>query len=319
MNLKRTLLSLAIAGATAAPMIASAANGAVYGNIRYGISQTDSGVKGADAVSAFGNKASRFGIKGETDLGNGMTGYGHWEIGMFAAKLRELKVGVKGDFGNVYMGDKTNHAWDSVMSTDDTWWYGGSQHITDGVQSNAITYQGGFGAISFGVTAEMSGAETTTDAAGVTTTDAKQESVDTLEYVIGYDAGVAQFAFGVHDKSTVLAASDPEAVTGFLVKSTIGEVAVALDFQSQDGITATDADVTSTQLQLGYGSFLLQIGQQESSIGAVSVTPSTTVLTYTQSLGPDTSIWYEYASTDVDVAGTDNSTVIAATLKYNIM
>ena len=73
------------------------------------------------------------------------------------------------------------------------------------------------------------------------------------------------------------------------------------------------------QLQLGYGSFQLQIGQQESSIGAVSVTPSTTVLTYTQSLGPDTLIWYEYASDGDDIAGSDDVTSIAATLKYNIM
>jgi predicted porin len=309
MNLKKTILSLAIAGATAAPMIASAANGSVYGNIRYGFSSADAGGV-SETVNSLHNFGSRWGMKGETDLGNGMTAYGHYEANMFTpAGPREAKIGVKGDFGDIYMGDGINHTWDSMMTTDNTWWYGGTQHITEGAQSNAITYMGGSGPVSFGITAEMAAQAVNAD----------EEAMDRMEVVVGYDAGVAQVAIGMSDQSTKLAANDPEAVMGLLVKSSVAGVGVAFDYQAQDGITAADADLTSIQLELSANGFIFQYGQQEASTGAVSVTPTALVLGYTQSLGPDTLIYYEYLSSDSDVVGVDTATTLAAVLKYNIM
>jgi len=315
MNLKRTLLSLAVAGVAAAPIMASAADGSMYGNIRYGFTQTDDG--SANKENILKNMGSRIGMKGDTDLGNGMTGFGHYEVHMVNGGLRELKVGVKGDFGQVYMGDKTNHTWDSMMTTDNSWWWGGQEHITEGVQSNAITYMGGSGPVSFGITAAMSAQET----------NAADESVDQMEIGLGFDAGLAQIAIAMTDEKKTT--SDPEATVGVVVKTTAGPLGVAFDYQTQDGTTTNvvgdvNADLTSMQLEITMDSFLFQYGQQESTASVVegsasaSKNPSTMVLSYTQNLGPDTLIYYEYANRDFDTSADDESRVTAV-LKYNIM
>jgi predicted porin len=207
MNLKKTILALAVAGVAAAPMMASAAghgpDSAVYGSMRYGVESVDNGGT-TERVTTLRNFGSRFGIKGETDLGNGMTAFGKWEAHMFGAALRDFQIGLKGDFGQVYAGDGINHTWDSYMSTDDTWWYGGQSHLSDGVQSNAITYMGGAGAVSFGITAQMNAQAVNAD----------EETVDAIEIVVAFDAGPVNIALGMTDVKT--SPVDTEAVTGLV-------------------------------------------------------------------------------------------------------
>lgn len=312
MNLKRTLLSLAVASVAAAPIMASAADGSVYANVRYGFTQMDNG--DAENTNTLKDMGSRWGMKGDTDLGNGMTAFGHYEQRMThqtnsdASKIgdnvRSLKVGVKGDFGQVYMGDDINHTWDTMMTTDDTWWYGGSEHITEGLQNNTITYMGGSGPVSFGISAQMTPQDLNAD----------EESVDAMEIGVSFDAGVAQIAVAMTDEKK--ATADPEAVMGVVVKTTAGPLGVALDYQTQDG-TGTDSDVTSMQLQVTMDNFLFQYGENEN--GKVDLTTqSNMVLSYYTSLGPNTLIWYEYGNVDFD-SSADDSSNISATLKYNIM
>jgi len=307
MNLKKTILAIAVAGITAAPMIASAAghgpDSAVYGSMRYGIETSDAGGN-AERVTQFRNFGSRFGIKGATDLGNGMTVFGKWEAHMFGAGLRDFQLGLKGDFGQVYVGDSINHTWDSYMSTDDTWWYGGSRKLSDGVQSNAITYMGGAGAVTFGLTAQMS-----EEAA-----NANEEAIDAIEAVVAFDAGPVNIALGMTDKK--VSPTDEEAVIGLVVKGDAGGFGYKVDFQSQSAPSGSNADKSSFQLQGSFGNFIAQYGSQDNG---GTETPTTLVLTYTQSLGPKTLVWYEFANSDEDVAGGDASTVLAATLKYEIL
>lgn len=309
MNLKKTVLSLAIAGITAAPMIASAAghgpDSAVYGSMRYGVESVDAGGT-TERVTQLRNFGSRFGIKGETDLGNGMTAFGKWEAHMFGAALRDFKIGLKGDFGQVYAGDGIDHTWDSFMSTDDTWWYGGSLHLSDGVQSNAVTYMGAAGPAQFGVTLAM----------GEQANNADEEMVDAIEAVVAFDAGPVNIALGLSDVSNNVAANDPEPVIGFVVKGAAGGFGYKVDFQSQDAINNGTADQTSLQLQGSFGSFYAQYGTQETT--GVTASPSALVLGYTQSLGPKTLVWYEFRNADADTAA-DAVTTIAATLKYEIL
>ncbi len=86
---------MAVAGIIAAPM-AVQADGSLYASARVGFSHTSTGdadefeatsddfatvditeEEGSDQM-AIGSWASRFGAKGETDLGNGMTGFGKY-------------------------------------------------------------------------------------------------------------------------------------------------------------------------------------------------------------------------------------------------
>jgi predicted porin len=338
MNLKKTILALAVAGVAAAPMMASAAghgpDSAVYGSLRYGVESVDAGGT-SDRVTTLRNFGSRFGIKGETDLGNGMTAFGKWEAHMFGAALRDFQIGLKGDFGQVYAGDGIDHAWDSYMSTDDTWWYGGQSHLSDGVQSNAITYMGGAGGVTFGVTARLAdnnanavvavpavvGTATVPSVAAVDQSNrvVDDNAIDAIEAVVAFDAGPVNIALGMTDVKT--SPVDTEAVIGLVVKGAAGGFGYKVDFQSQGAASgSTNDDASSLQLQGSFGSFYAQYGSSDTgAIGAASATPTNLVLGYTQTLGAKTLVWYEFISQDADVVGTDTSTTIAATLKYDIL
>ena len=87
MNLKKTAIALAVASVAATPLVA-AADGTIYGSMRYGFENTGDGFvrdangnitgNNTEAVNQFKNFGSRFGFKGDTDLGNGLTAFGHW-------------------------------------------------------------------------------------------------------------------------------------------------------------------------------------------------------------------------------------------------
>ncbi|MCH7881833.1 MAG: porin [Proteobacteria bacterium] len=301
MKFKTSAIALAIASIVSVPMVASA-EGSLYASARYGFSSADSGVTGEDTVNSLHNFGSRIGIKGSTDLGNGMTGYGQWEAHLFGGGLRDFKVGVKGDFGDIYMGDGINHAWDSVMSTDGTWWYGGGMHLTDGVQSNAITYQGGGGGVSFGVTIQMAGEFDAND-----DPEPIQEDMDATELVVSFDVGDITLAVGITD------VEGSETITGLLAKGSAGDFYWAVDYQMQDAV-GTFGDRTSLQFEGGTGPFLVQYGMLDDDTGAE---PTALVLTYTKSLGPDTLVYFEYFTKDSD--GGDDPNTLGIVLKHNLL
>jgi predicted porin len=314
MNFKRTVLALAVAGISAAPMIASAAahadSGSIYANVRYGISSLDAGGN-SERVTKVQNFGSRYGMKGETDLGNGMTAFGSFEDGMVPradGNVRDIKVGLKGDFGQVFVGDKTDHTWDTYMSTDSTWWFGGTQKLSDGIQKG-ITYMGTAGPVSFGVSAAMD-----EDA-----NNADEETLDQIEFVASFDAGPVNIALGMTDENESPSAADPEPVTGFVVKGNAGGFGYAVDYQMQGAPTGSTADRTSFQLQGSYGNIIAQYGVINTDGVGNEASPTNLTLTYTQNLGPATLVYYEFRSLDADTPTSDAATVLAAVLKYNIM
>ena len=149
MNFKKTALLLAMAGITAAPMAAQAD---IYASARIGLINQD--VDGGANTMDIKGIGSRFGAKSETDLGNGMTGFGkyEWSVNVDdssapALGLRHGIVGLKGDFGSVTLG-RTYHTFYNfvVGPTDNPWWGSGYAMVGYvGRTSNAITYAGGAG------------------------------------------------------------------------------------------------------------------------------------------------------------------------------
>jgi predicted porin len=75
MKFKTSAIALAVAGSVAAPMAAQA-EGSVYASARVGLENVDTAGISDVRMRSFG---SRFGVRGETDLGNGMTGFGRYE------------------------------------------------------------------------------------------------------------------------------------------------------------------------------------------------------------------------------------------------
>jgi len=110
--MKQKLIALAIASALSAPAFADNANVEVYGKAFLTIDQHDTGVAGSSSAMRVNTNASRFGVKGSEDLGDGLKGLFQYEVEMDAdgnsgaglGKTRNSYFGLQGDFGKVVLG-----------------------------------------------------------------------------------------------------------------------------------------------------------------------------------------------------------------------
>ena len=300
---KSSLLALAIAGTLAAPAVMA---GGGYVSARLGVDMKTSDDDTAESTT-FGNISSRLGWKGETDLGNGLTAFGKVEVGDLSTEsangfsLRDLHVGLAGDFGKVIIGERVYGAYYNHVSgpVDAPYFATSIGLVESGRTDQAITYQGGNDMFSFEVTAEADGTDST-DANGVTSG------------VSGVQAGAS---IGLGDNWTIAAAfRDAEdsglqatngSVSGVTVYGSLGDISLAGSFQSDDdddGITAT----------VGFGSFWLEFSSID--MGVADVTPTQVAIGGEWALGENTSFWAEASSLDSD-GGTDSSRITGA-LKF---
>jgi predicted porin len=110
--MKQKLIALAIASALSAPAFADNANINVYGKAFLTFDQHDTGVAGASSAMRVNTNASRFGVKGDEDLGDGLKAVYQYEVEMDAdgstgaglGKTRNSFAGLQGGFGNVVLG-----------------------------------------------------------------------------------------------------------------------------------------------------------------------------------------------------------------------
>lgn len=103
--MKKNMIALAIASAIAAPAVMADAP-TVYGKANLAI---QSNAAGNDTGISVDSVASRFGIKGSADLGNGLQAVYKWEFEVVPDAKTELNnrnqyVGLAGGFGTVLMG-----------------------------------------------------------------------------------------------------------------------------------------------------------------------------------------------------------------------
>ena len=95
--MNRKLLVAVVSGALALPLAASVqADATVYGNLRYGVTMEDDDKPGSNSTWTLGsNRGSRFGIKGSTEAGEGLTAGFQIE--------RNLNDGLTARHHNVYL------------------------------------------------------------------------------------------------------------------------------------------------------------------------------------------------------------------------
>ncbi|MDD3884361.1 MAG: porin [Gallionella sp.] len=120
--MKKKLIAVAIATAFAAPAFADNSNVEVYGkiNVNGESFNTNSTAVAVASKTQFTNNASRFGVKGKEDLGDGLNAIWQLEVqidptgngtdGVKAGNkpfdgTRNSQIGLKGDFGTVFMGN----------------------------------------------------------------------------------------------------------------------------------------------------------------------------------------------------------------------
>jgi predicted porin len=308
---------MAVAGTVAAPVAVQAGADELYASARIGLESYDTGGVSDLRVRSLG---SRFGARGETDLGNGMTGFGRyeWDVDFDDHSedadndidLRHRYVGLKGGFGSVLVG-QTYHTFYNftVAPVDIPWWSSGYAMVDYvGRTGYGITYAGGTGAIAFGAT-------------GYFGRDSEEDSPDVLE--LGASFGIGDMTLGVamrtteadQDAGTGLAlignSSDEDVIGVALSGVSFGDVSMSFAYQSQD-----DDDGLVAHVDIGN----IYVHFETESLDAADQDPSMVTLGYTQSLGRKTTMYYEFMEYDADSDNSDDDiTAARAVLKYDII
>jgi len=322
MNLRKTAIALAVAGTTVAAPMAAQAEGSIYASARIGLENVDTGGVADFRTRSFG---SRFGVKGETDLGNGMTGFGkyEWDVDFTDHNqdvsadagatddidIRHRIVGLKGDFGKFYLGQTYHTFYNFVVGPlDIPWWASGYAMINyRGRTDHGITYEGGTGDIKFGVTGYFGRG------------DVDEDAPDQLEVGASFGIGDMTLGLGLHTSESapigngiVDSSGDPESVFGVTLSGiSLGGATLGVGFMSQE-------DDSSVVLDLGVGNAYVHV--ETESLDAADQDPTLITLGYTQSLGRNTTAWYEFVSVDADTDDSDDdTTIIRGVLKYDIL
>ena len=312
MKIKPTLLAMAVAGTVAAPVAVQAGADELYASARVGIwnvKQDDGTATGSSTQDTeIRSFASRFGARGETDLGNGLTGFGRYEWGVDfngggSISNRHRYVGLKGGWGSVLLG-QTYHTWYNYMTgpLDNPWWHSGYTMINyRGRTDKGLTYNGGSGNFNFGATLYFEN-------------DAEEEAIN------GWEIGAS---FAVGDSKIGLA--------GQGVPKDFSQGSTGTDDMIY-GINWSGIGIGSTTLGVAYvaqdkdKNFILDWGfgnayfhYEYADLDLADKKPWTATLGYTQSLGRKTTMYYELAQTESDSDTESDRTAIMAVLKYDII
>ncbi len=308
MKLKTSAIAAAVAGTIATPMAAQAD---VYASVRVGVENVDTAGISDLRTRSFG---SRFGAKGETDLGNGMTAFGQyeWDVdfqsnnlsGNDDISIRKRYVGIKGDFGSVRLGQDYHTYYNHISApVDNPWWASGYNMVNyRGRTNHAVTYAGSTGAVSFGASAYF-------------LWDAEEDAPDQIEVAASFPIGDMTLGVGLQNTASDTAhgsAGNDEDIVGVVLSGImLGDASLAVNFETQD-------DDESIVLDLGVGNF--RVHYETLSSDANDNDPTLIMLGYTQNLGRGTALWYELVSNDADTGNSDDDLdVLRAVLKYDIL
>jgi predicted porin len=317
MKFKTTAIAIAVAGTVAAPVAVQAGADEIYASARVGVEYVDNEGTADTNIRSY---SSRFGAKGETDLGNGLIGYGkyEWDVDEDDFSIRHRVVGLKGDWGNAFIG-KTYHTFFNfvVGPTDTPYWNANFAQISyTGRTDDAVTYAGGSGSFAFGATAYMS-------------RDTDEETVDAYEggasFTFGNDMVLAVAVQGTagdeNDGTGILIGNDSDkTVTGVSFHGIqLGEVGLGVSGMVQDDDSSGVIDATYGGL---YVHLEAEMMDEDSNANATGDDRDIVGLTvgYSHSLGRKTTMWYEINSTDNDTGNSDDDwTQVMAVLRYDII
>jgi predicted porin len=169
-NMNKKLLAMAVAGVMAAPMAAQA-DVTVYGKFKMGVSSVDDG--SGNSGLAVTTDASRLGVKGSNDLGDGMEAIYQLETEVFpdasgaATFGRNTFVGIKAGWGKVRLG-KFDTAYKSTTGKMDPFADTAADMTGSGFfadydkrENNTVSYTNKFGALKLGVDAHLAELDST--------------------------------------------------------------------------------------------------------------------------------------------------------------
>ena len=296
---------MALAGTVATPASVQAGADELYASARIGIEYSDTEGTADVGVNSY---ASRFGAQGETDLGNGLKGWGRyeWDVDFDdpgdGFKLRHRVVGVKGDFGNVYLG-QTEHTFYNliILPFDTPWWSSGYNMVRYGARTDkAVTFETSLQSFDFSIT-------------GYFIEDDDEEAPDTVEVGGSFGIGEMTLAFALDSSETARgsAGNDDDILGVTLSGIPLGDSTLAFNYMTQD-------DDDSYGMELLVGNIYVHV--EALSSDATGMDPLLLTLGYTQTLGRKTKIWYEVVDNDADTGDSDDDGFfVRAVLLYDII
>ncbi|MBO1923862.1 porin [Thiomicrorhabdus sp. 6S3-12] len=295
--MKKNVIALAIASAVAAP-VAMADAPTLFGQLNAGIENT------TDKGTTVNSYASRVGVKGSEDLGNGLKAVYHleWQIDVAGGKealaseslgARNAVVGVAGGFGTVLLG---RHDTPYKMSQ-------AKDLFNDGV-------------------ADM-GKSAITGGLGVAGKGGEVRAANVLAYVSPSFAGISLVAAGVSPEDTVAAttgsADDTDLTDAYSVAVMYGSqkdglyLAAAYNNFGEDITGGDDATEMRISAQYAAGGLIANLAYQDfQDTGADGSNIQAQVGYKMGKLMPK----LKYSTTDFDAAGADDGSAYAIGLDY---
>ncbi len=197
------MIKSAIAGAIVAATTATTiADTTLYGRMRAGVVCTDNGT---DTDCALENRSSRFGIKVNQEISDGLTAFGKYEFGVDLDEgalnngtqtNRLAYVGLKGGFGEVSIGARWSPMYSYVMSPVDPFQLlGGTSGLTtyDSTyrRADTVNYKNKFGTTGMHVQLVMD------------ENDVGNDAVDELQVGAGFKAGPVNLGVAYRDVTDV--------------------------------------------------------------------------------------------------------------------
>jgi predicted porin len=294
--MKKTIIAAAVAASVAAP--AAFAEVTVYGKMHYALVDTDSnGTKTED----YNNNATRWGLKGSEDLGNGMKAFFKNEFGMNTIdggteSARDAYVGISGDFGKLTAGRMSAptkgmlYGIGNVQVADinhgEAGDFAGAFTSKGHRVSNALAYSNSFGGVN--VTAAITG-----DQAGNGTDFSENTSFSIDTTVAGVKVGYATLNYGSGQGSDV---------DIFGAKMSMDALTIGLAYEDVDSTN----DTTGVSLSYKMGNNSFNVAYAETDVDAGSATDhDTTVVSLQHSLSKRTSVYVGYSEVDSNTAAND--------------
>lgn len=311
--MNKKLIAAAIAAGLAAPMWANAAP-TLYGHLQAEIADVDQDGTSNDLTIIEDNKRGRLGVKGDEDLGGGLSAIYmfEWQVETTQGEVsdgdRESWVGLKGGFGQVTIGaNKSPYkyyggvTYDALVTTvleargngggmfsgigNAASKFGANSFLTD-----SVSYKNKFGPAEFWVTYQM---------AESSTTDVDDNLVLGLKLNFGSFEVIA--AHAAVEENGANADSSNTKIGG---KFKFGSHSVAAQFETHDDDQANrDADAMFVSAVLGFGKneVILQWGETDSDAngnGGATADRDYLAAAFRHKFSKQTSAWVGYKTTD---------------------
>lgn len=290
----KKLLTLAVAAAIVAPMAVSA-DTTVYGRVNNALINIDTA---AGDVWDVDGQASRFGVKGSEDLGNGLKAIFQYEWSVDSSDAGTLGgrlafVGLTGGFGTVAIGRQWTPYYGAVDKTD-VFNLGdfNNMALSTGRTGNALAYV----SPNFsGFNAALAFVMNNGDATDI------EDTIDATNLSLNYNNGPLSVGFGYHTAEATTAVADTD-IWGISAKYNFGAFALIGQYEESE-VGAVDSDAFNLVAEAYFGNNTVRVLYAEKDMGATDA--DEWAIGFQHNFSKRTRVYAEYGSEDNAGVDTD--------------